>query len=91
MAYPSLLVSTTEQGCLQLSPYLVKFIRSGPRGYSPFCEQKLKRTQEKGNRYWPPSFLELQVRTHTRDMRKRSLLYFQFLFLSQGRQGRGTV
>ncbi|XP_062513709.1 unconventional myosin-VIIa-like isoform X2 [Corticium candelabrum] len=45
----------------RLSPYLVNFIRSGPRGYAPFCEERMKRTQEKGNRYWPPSFVELQA------------------------------
>jgi myosin-7 len=44
-----------------LLPYLVNFVRSGPPGYAPFCEQRLKRTQEKGNRYWPPSFVELQA------------------------------
>eukprot|EP00118_Oscarella_pearsei_P021084 m.234434 g.234434 ORF g.234434 m.234434 type:complete len:2256 (+) comp40110_c0_seq18:209-6976(+) len=45
----------------RLLPYLRRFIKLGPKGYSPFCEEKLKRTMENGSRHWPPSFIELQA------------------------------
>ena len=37
------------------------FIRDGPPGYAPYCEERLKRTFNNGTRNQPPSWLELQV------------------------------
>nr|XP_054594574.1 unconventional myosin-VIIa isoform X2 [Nothobranchius furzeri] len=42
--------------------YLRNFIRSGPPGYAPYCEERLRRTFVNGTRTQPPSWLELQVR-----------------------------
>lgn len=41
--------------------YLLSFIREGPPGYAPYCEERLKRTFANGTRNQPPSWLELQV------------------------------
>ncbi|KAK4294236.1 hypothetical protein Pmani_033125 [Petrolisthes manimaculis] len=40
--------------------YLLSFIREGPPGYAPYCEERLKRTFANGTRNQPPSWLELQ-------------------------------
>ncbi|PWA22373.1 hypothetical protein CCH79_00018210 [Gambusia affinis] len=40
--------------------YLRNFIRSGPPGYAPYCEERLRRTFVNGTRTQPPSWLELQ-------------------------------
>ena len=45
----------------QLRPYLLNFIRGGPPGYAPYCEDHLRRTFANGARNQPPSWLELQV------------------------------
>ncbi len=37
------------------------FIRDGPPGYAPYCEERLKRTFNNGTRNQPPSWLELQA------------------------------
>nr|CAI5836955.1 unnamed protein product [Callosobruchus analis] len=39
--------------------YLKAFIRTGPPGYAPYCEEKLNRTIQNGARTQPPSWLEL--------------------------------
>ncbi|CAL4075619.1 unnamed protein product, partial [Meganyctiphanes norvegica] len=41
--------------------YLLSFIREGPPGYAPYCEERLKRTFGNGTRNQPPSWLELQA------------------------------
>uniref|UniRef100_A0A182SCD0 Myosin-VIIa n=1 Tax=Anopheles maculatus TaxID=74869 RepID=A0A182SCD0_9DIPT len=41
--------------------YLRSFIREGPPGYAPYCEERLKRTFNNGTRNQPPSWLELQA------------------------------
>nr|CAD7412222.1 unnamed protein product [Timema cristinae] len=41
--------------------YLRAFIREGPRGYAPYCEQRLDRTFHNGTRKQPPSWVELQL------------------------------
>ncbi|KAG7157734.1 Myosin-VIIa-like 1, partial [Homarus americanus] len=41
--------------------YLLSFIREGPPGYAPYCEERLKRTFANGTRNQPPSWLELQA------------------------------
>ena len=41
--------------------YLRNFISSGPPGYAPYCEERLRRTFVNGTRTQPPSWLELQV------------------------------
>lgn len=41
--------------------YLRSFIREGPPGYAPYCEDRLKRTFNNGTRNQPPSWLELQA------------------------------
>ncbi|XP_044016052.1 myosin-VIIa isoform X1 [Aphidius gifuensis] len=41
--------------------YLRSFIRDGPPGYAPYCEDRLKRTFNNGTRNQPPSWLELQA------------------------------
>jgi myosin-7 len=41
--------------------YLRAFIRDGPPGYAPYCEERLGRTFNNGTRNQPPSWLELQV------------------------------
>ncbi|KAH8375739.1 hypothetical protein KR093_008372, partial [Drosophila rubida] len=41
--------------------YLRAFIREGPPGYAPYCEERLKRTFNNGTRNQPPSWLELQA------------------------------
>ena len=55
-------------GCFAPSDKFVKhlrsFIRDGPPGYAPYCEERLKRTFNNGTRNQPPSWLELQVVTH---------------------------
>lgn len=43
------------------SQYLRTFIISGPPGYAPYCEERLKRTSVNKTRTQPPSWLELQV------------------------------
>ncbi|ODN02660.1 Myosin-VIIa [Orchesella cincta] len=52
-------------GCFAPSDRFVKhlraFIREGPPGYAPYCEDRLKRTFNNGTRNQPPSWLELQV------------------------------
>nr|CAH7763744.1 unnamed protein product [Callosobruchus chinensis] len=39
--------------------YLKAFIRTGPPGYAPYCEEKLNRTIQNGARTQPPTWLEL--------------------------------
>lgn len=41
--------------------YLRSFIRAGPPGYAPYCEDRLRRTFNNGTRNQPPSWLELQA------------------------------
>ncbi|EDO26372.1 predicted protein, partial [Nematostella vectensis] len=41
--------------------YLWCFIKEGPPGYAPYCEERLRRTQQNGCRHQPPSWLELQA------------------------------
>lgn len=41
--------------------YLLNFIREGPPGYAPYCEDRLRRTFGNGTRGQPPSWLELQA------------------------------
>uniref|UniRef100_T1IYK7 Myosin motor domain-containing protein n=1 Tax=Strigamia maritima TaxID=126957 RepID=T1IYK7_STRMM len=41
--------------------YLRSFIRDGPPGYAPYCDDRLKRTFMNGVRNQPPSWLELQA------------------------------
>ncbi|XP_069752500.1 unconventional myosin-VIIa-like [Narcine bancroftii] len=41
--------------------YLRNFIRAGPVGYAPFCEERLQRTSINGARTEPPSYLELEA------------------------------
>ncbi|XP_054649403.1 myosin VIIAa isoform X5 [Dunckerocampus dactyliophorus] len=41
--------------------YLRNFISSGPPGYAPYCEERLRRTFVNGTRTQPPSWLELQA------------------------------
>lgn len=41
--------------------YLLNFIREGPPGYAPYCEDRLRRTFMNGTRGQPPSWLELQA------------------------------
>ncbi|XP_075871183.1 unconventional myosin-VIIa-like [Nelusetta ayraudi] len=41
--------------------YLRNFISSGPQGYAPYCEERLRRTFFNGPRTQPPSWLELQA------------------------------
>jgi myosin-7 len=41
--------------------HLRSFIRDGPPGYAPYCEERLKRTFNNGTRNQPPSWLELQA------------------------------
>ncbi|XP_035827560.1 myosin-VIIa [Aplysia californica] len=45
----------------RLRPYLLNFIRGGPPGYAPYCEDHLRRTFANGARNQPPSWLELQA------------------------------
>ena len=40
--------------------YLRHFIKRGPPGYAPFCDERLRRTFVNGTRIQPPSWLELQ-------------------------------
>lgn len=51
--------------------YLLSFIREGPPGYAPYCEERLKRTFANGTRNQPPSWLELQVGEAVLWVRKR--------------------
>ncbi|KAI9540337.1 Unconventional myosin-VIIa [Dissostichus eleginoides] len=49
-------------GCFAPSEtYLRNFISSGPPGYAPYCEERLRRTFVNGTRTQPPSWLELQL------------------------------
>lgn len=52
-------------GCFAPSERFVKYLRSyirdGPPGYAPYCEERLKRTFMNGTRNQPPSWLELQA------------------------------
>ncbi|XP_022531702.2 unconventional myosin-VIIa isoform X1 [Astyanax mexicanus] len=41
--------------------YLRTFINSGPPGYAPYCEERLRRTFVNKTRTQPPSWLELQA------------------------------
>ena len=41
--------------------YLRQFIKRGPPGYAPFCDERLRRTGMNGSRSQPPSWLELQT------------------------------
>ncbi|XP_019717154.1 unconventional myosin-VIIa-like [Hippocampus comes] len=41
--------------------YLRNYISSGPPGYAPYCEERLRRTFVNGTRTQPPSWLELQA------------------------------
>lgn len=43
------------------SQYLRTFMTSGPPGYAPYCEERLRRTFVNRTRTQPPSWLELQV------------------------------
>uniref|UniRef100_A0A8C4EB46 Myosin VIIAa n=1 Tax=Dicentrarchus labrax TaxID=13489 RepID=A0A8C4EB46_DICLA len=52
-------------GCFAPSDKFVKYLRnfiiSGPPGYAPYCEERLRRTFVNGTRTQPPSWLELQA------------------------------
>ncbi|XP_053334493.1 unconventional myosin-VIIa isoform X3 [Clarias gariepinus] len=52
-------------GCFAPSDKFVKYLRtfitSGPPGYAPYCEERLKRTSVNKTRTQPPSWLELQA------------------------------
>ncbi|KAK2172331.1 hypothetical protein NP493_972g00051 [Ridgeia piscesae] len=52
-------------GCFAPSEKFVKylrcFIKEGPPGYAPYCEERLRRTFSNGTRNQPPSWLELQA------------------------------
>ncbi|XP_066268057.1 unconventional myosin-VIIa-like isoform X2 [Branchiostoma lanceolatum] len=52
-------------GCFAPSEKFVKylqcFIKEGPPGYAPYCEERMKRTFVNGTRNQPPSWLELQA------------------------------
>ncbi|KAK2154842.1 hypothetical protein LSH36_256g06087 [Paralvinella palmiformis] len=52
-------------GCFAPSEKFVKylrcFIKEGPPGYAPYCEERLRRTFHNGTRNQPPSWLELQA------------------------------
>ncbi|XP_038844411.1 unconventional myosin-VIIa-like [Salvelinus namaycush] len=52
-------------GCFAPSEKFVKFLRtfmiSGPPGYAPYCEERLRRTFVNCTRTQPPSWLELQA------------------------------
>ncbi|XP_043214510.1 myosin-VIIa-like isoform X4 [Amphibalanus amphitrite] len=52
-------------GCFSPSENFVKylrcFIREGPPGYAPYCDERLRRTFSNGTRNQPPSWLELQA------------------------------
>ncbi|XP_017349051.1 unconventional myosin-VIIa [Ictalurus punctatus] len=52
-------------GCFAPSEKFVKYLRtfiiSGPPGYAPYCEERLKRTSVNKTRTQPPSWLELQA------------------------------
>ncbi|MCI4386629.1 hypothetical protein PGIGA_G00064610 [Pangasianodon gigas] len=52
-------------GCFAPSEKFVKYLRSflisGPPGYAPYCEERLKRTSLNKTRTQPPSWLELQA------------------------------
>ncbi|XP_074658425.1 myosin-VIIa-like [Tubulanus polymorphus] len=52
-------------GCFSPSEKFVKylrcFIKEGPPGYAPYCEERLRRTFINGTRNQPPSWLELQA------------------------------
>ena len=50
-----------DVGFVQFVRYLRNFIREGPPGYAPYCEERLKRTFANGTRNQPPSWLELQA------------------------------
>ena len=41
--------------------YLRNYIRRGPPGYAPYCDERLQRTFVNGARSQPPSWLELQA------------------------------
>ncbi|MEQ2234302.1 Unconventional myosin-VIIa, partial [Ilyodon furcidens] len=41
--------------------YLRTFLKSGPPGYAPYCEERLRRTFVNRTRTQPPSWLELQA------------------------------
>ncbi|XP_025078690.1 myosin-VIIa-like isoform X2 [Pomacea canaliculata] len=45
----------------KLVNYLRNYIREGPPGYAPYCEDRLRRTFYNGPRNQPPSWLELQA------------------------------
>uniref|UniRef100_A0AAZ3PUG2 Myosin VIIAb n=1 Tax=Oncorhynchus tshawytscha TaxID=74940 RepID=A0AAZ3PUG2_ONCTS len=52
-------------GCFAPSEKFVKYLRtfmiSGPPGYAPYCEERLRRTFVNRTRTQPPSWLELQA------------------------------
>ncbi|KAL0994634.1 hypothetical protein UPYG_G00125160 [Umbra pygmaea] len=52
-------------GCFAPSDKFVKYLRafmiSGPPGYAPYCEERLRRTFVNQTRTQPPSWLELQA------------------------------
>uniref|UniRef100_A0A1I8GD03 Myosin VIIa n=1 Tax=Macrostomum lignano TaxID=282301 RepID=A0A1I8GD03_9PLAT len=48
--------------------YLRNFIREGPPGYAPYCENRLQRTFVNGTRNQPPSWLELQATKNKRPL-----------------------
>ncbi|XP_076836298.1 unconventional myosin-VIIa [Brachyhypopomus gauderio] len=45
----------------KFAKYLRTFINSGPLGYAPYCEERLRRTFVNETRTQPPSWLELQA------------------------------
>lgn len=47
--------------------YLRTFLKNGPPGYAPYCEERLRRTFVNRTRTQPPSWLELQVQTAVGD------------------------
>lgn len=75
-------------GCFAPSDKFVKhlrsFIRDGPPGYAPYCEERLKRTFNNGTRNQPPSWLELQVVTNNISkniFEKKYLVNFENIFI----------
>ncbi|KAI3383021.1 hypothetical protein SNEBB_002133 [Seison nebaliae] len=41
--------------------HLRNFIKKGPPGYAPYCDERLKRTFANGTRQQPPAFIELKA------------------------------
>ena len=66
----------------QFVKYLQCFIREGPPGYAPYCEERLRRTFANGTRNQPPSWLELQVSINkTMTWRKIGQDFYHCMFI----------